>query len=200
MGAPIPQRNEEEILAAMHGQESDDDSAGGDKIALGGRTYIIHPLKGRANSRWFRKQVGPIIESLEGIAPLAMLIANKEEGANIRLEEEHVTSIVGLFKQLGGPQFDTLLDTVYRWSPEINNDKWYLEGYVINEEGLPLDSSGEEVSIGGNGEPNGDPELSGEGATDEEFLKAFLIIMRMVYGPFVETLGLKLTKRTEEET
>lgn len=203
----IVKRTDEDILRAMQPDEStvgtkdEIEGTGGTEVTLGGRTYNIRPIRGRANSRWFRKQVGPIIENLEGIAPLAMLLADKEEGVNIRLEKEHVSALVGIFKQLGGPQFDVLLDTVYRYCPAIAEDREFLEGYVVNADGFVLDSQGlallkDEES----GEFTGEPAMSGEGASDEEFMKAFLVVMKMVYGPFAQMLGLKMKTKTQDLT
>lgn len=195
----IQQRTDEDMLRAMQPDEStvgtkdEAEGTGGTEVTLGGRMYVIRPIRGRANSRWFRRQVGPIIENIEGIAPLAMLLADKKDGVNIQLEKEHVSALVGIFKQLGGPQFDVLLDTVYRYCPAIAKDREFLEGYVVSEDGLVLDVAGvallkDEES----GEFIGEPAMSGEGASDEEFLDAFLVVMKMVYGPFVQMLGLKM--------
>lgn len=192
----LPKRTEEEILASQFGYPGE----GGEEVKLGGRTYKIRPIKGRAHSRWFRQQVGPVIESLQGVAPLIQMVVDKVPGESSTLGFEHLESLVDLFKQIAGPQFDVLLDTVYRFCPEIGDDRNFLEGYVTSEEGLVLDENGTALEKDVCGEFIGEPAMSGEGATDEEFLQAFFMVLRMVYGPFVQMLGLQMTSPTEKTT
>lgn len=135
-------------------------------VVLGGKEYELKPKRGRARTRKFRKYIGPLVEDVRG---LGSLLEKQFDGKDFKLVTSDWETVVELAKRFLGSDMDSLLDIVYDWEPSIAKDRGFLEGTHYQD--------GTEIPEHDQGE---------SGATDSEFIQALFIIIKFIYGPFVE--------------
>ena len=122
-------RNDEQIISGQLG-----DPSGGEGVTMGGKEYTIYPKKGRRHTRAFKKRVEPILLKLTSVSGLLKDLAATNSIDFKKIDDAILCSVTGLAKQFLTTEFDDLLDVVYEWSDEINEDRETLEDTASDEE------------------------------------------------------------------
>lgn len=117
----VTPRTEDDILDAQLGNIES-----GERVCLGNKEYILMPKK-RRHSRKFRKAIQPLLTDLQGIVGLIKAVKDTGDLDFKSIEESEYKNIAKILVTLIGPEFDELLDLVYLWSPEMEEDKELIE-------------------------------------------------------------------------